>query len=147
MNVVQTINAASASEVARLYAEYWTCDEWAEVATFQRFKSKLNATVGVRGTMRAVVAPITDEFGEGDGIVRYEVYGDDGGGTHWSLGFTAWTEWKSMDVVDRSGVSLSTDMLAMSLYHEMTWHGWPEEMLERRDEVFDLAEAVERGAL
>lgn len=29
MNVVQIINAANPREVARLYAEYWTDDEWA----------------------------------------------------------------------------------------------------------------------
>lgn len=94
--------------------------------------------------MRAVVAPISDPFDESDGAVRYEVDGDDGSGTHWSLGFTGWPEWKLMEVIDRSGANLSTDMLAMSLYYEMTWHGWPEEMIERRDDVFDRAEAVQR---
>lgn len=142
MNVVQTINAADASEVARLYARHWSSDEWAQAATFHRFKGMLNGVVGVSGTIRAVVAPITDDFGEGDGIARYQIHGDDGGGVDWSLGFTTWAEWKLMDVVDRSSAGLSTDMLAMNLYYEMTWHGWPEEMIERRDEVFDLAEAV-----
>jgi hypothetical protein len=144
MNVAQIINAADSSEVARLYASHWTDDEWADVSTFLRFKSMLNAAVGVSGKMRAVVAPVTDDFGEGDGTLRFEAYGDDGSGTHWSLGFTTWPEWKLMEVIDRSGAKLSTDMLAMSLYYEMTWHGWPEDMLERRDEVFDRAEAIER---
>jgi hypothetical protein len=144
VNVVQTINAASPSEVARLYGEHWTDDEWANVATFLRFKSLLNAAVGISGEMRAVVAAISDDFGDGDGAVRYDVCGDDGNESNWSLGFTTWPEWKLMDVEDRSGASLSTDMLAMNLYYEMTWHGWPEDMLERRDEVFDLAEAIKR---
>ncbi len=126
MNVAQIINAADA-------------------ATFRRFKSMLNAAVGVSGTMCAVVAPITNNFGEDDGTVRYEVDGDDGSGAHWSLSFTGWSEWKLMDVIDRTGSALSTDMLAMCLYYEMTWHGWPEDMIERRDELFDLAEAVERA--
>lgn len=49
-----------------------------------------------------------------------------------------------MSVDDRSSVSLSADMLAMNLYHEMTWHGWPEAMIDRRDYVYDLADAVWR---
>jgi hypothetical protein len=145
MNVIQTINAASPAEIARLYAAHWTDDEWADAATFQRFKAMLNAAIGVSGAMRAVIAPVIDPFDEGDGTVRYEVCGDDGSESNWSLGFTTWPEWKLMAVVDGSDAGLSTDMLAMSLYYEMTWHGWPEDMIERRDEVFDLAEAVERG--
>jgi hypothetical protein len=145
VNVAQIINAANPGEVARLYAAHWTDGEWADVATFVRFKSMLNAAVGVSGKMRAVVAPIANDFGEDDGIVRYEVDGDDDSGTHWSLSFTSWSEWKLMEVVDRSDARLSTDMLAMSLYYEMTWHGWPEEMIERRDEVFDRAEAVQNS--
>ena len=147
MNVAQIINAANPDKVARHYAAHWIDDEWADAATFRCFKSMLNAAVGVSGTMRAVIAPIADDFGESDGTLRYEVDGDDGSGTHWSLGFTSWSEWKLMEVEDRSGTNLSADMLAMGLYYEMTWHGWPEDMLERRGEVFDLAEAVERGDL
>jgi hypothetical protein len=144
VNVVQIINAASASEVALLYSKHWVDDEWADEATFQQFKSMLNSTVGVSGNMRAVVSAITDHFDDRDGAVRYDVSGDDGKESNWSLGFTTWPEWKLMEVVDSSGAGLSTDILAMSLYYEMTWHGWPEDMLERRDEVFDLAEANER---
>ncbi len=90
MNVVQIINAADPAEVARLYAFHWTDDEWADAATFRRFKSMLNAAIGISGTMRAVVGPIASDFGEESEITRYEVDGDDGSGTHWSLGFTSW---------------------------------------------------------
>jgi hypothetical protein len=149
MNVSQIINAADAKEVARLYALHWAEDDWADLATFLRFKTMLNAAVGVNGAMRAVVAPITDDEGTSDGIGndtgRYDVSGDDGSGTTWSLSFSSWSDWKLMEVVDRTTENLPTDMLAMNLYYEMTWYGWPEEMLAVRDEVFDRAEAVERG--
>ena len=144
MNVSQTINAASPSEVARLYAVHWVDDDWADEATFRRFTAMLNATVGVSEPMRAVITAIPDEFGERDGAARYDVSGDDGIESNWSLGFTSWSEWKLMEVVDRSGANLSTDILAASLYFEMTWHGWPEDMIDRRDDVLDRAEAVRR---
>jgi hypothetical protein len=48
MNVIQIINAASASEVTSLYAKHWVDDEWADEATFQQFKFILNSTVGGR---------------------------------------------------------------------------------------------------
>jgi hypothetical protein len=144
MNVVQIINAASASEVCRLYAQHWIEDEWAKIITFRRFKAMLNAAVGVQGNMRAVVAELTEDLDE-RGFVRHDVSGDDGSGRNWSLGFTSWAEWKLMEVDDRSGVGLSIEMLAMSLYYEMSWHGWPEEMIERRDHVFDLALATGRN--
>jgi hypothetical protein len=122
MNVAQLINAANPFEVVRLYAVHWTEDGWADVSKFLRFKFLLNESVGIRGDMRAVVCRMCGDQRD-DGIVRYEVDGLDGRGKRWGLEFRSWSEWKLMEVVDQSGENLSTDMLAMNLYYEMTWYG------------------------
>ena len=50
-----------------------------------------------------------------------------------------------MEVSDRSGTSLSVEMLPMSLYYEMTFHGWPEDARAVRDQLGDMVEAIARG--
>jgi hypothetical protein len=44
-----------------------------------------------------------------------------------------------------AAVGIVSDMLAMNIYYEMTWHGWPECTLAVRDKILDLVEELERG--
>ena len=143
MDVVTTLNRANPDDVIRLYRRDWGDDDWSNPESFAQFKRVLNGLISVKTGMKAVIAPIPEAQG-GNG--RFEVEGDDGSGQHWSLSLTPWEEWRAMEVFDRSGRELSVEMLAMSLYYEMTFHGWPEDAWAVRDKLGDMVEAIERGA-
>lgn len=142
MDVLNILNRANPDDVIRLYRRDWGDDDWSNPESFAQFKRVLNSLISVKTGMIAVIAPIPDAQG-GNG--RFEVEGDDGTGQHWSLALTPWEEWRAMDVYARSGRELSVEMLAMSLYYEMTFHGWPEDARAVRDKLGDMVEAIERG--
>lgn len=154
MKVSQLINQANASEVARLYQEiYSTTDGWGSVESFDEFRDRLNKTVGIlegEDQFKVIVEWIDQKWGGPNNDKFHDQYMSVGGrkvkdpDQIWSLSMTDWGAWKEMEVDDESGKNLSLDELAMHVYYEMTWWGWPETQEEHRDRLTDLAEQVDR---
>lgn len=100
----------------------------------------MNDQIGVVDEpMTVIIRRVRDE----DDEERYDVSGeglDDE--ALYALEFTHWGEWKLMEV--EYPADLDLHQAACHLYYEMTWCGWPEQIVQRRDDLLDLEEQVER---
>lgn len=70
--------------------------------------------------------------------------------TRWALGFTDWGKWREMEVIQNPHDDKMSDLdLAAHVIEELTWHGLPQAMEERRDELMDRVDefhnAMETG--
>lgn len=66
--------------------------------------------------------------------------------TRWALGFTSWAEWREMPVIQNPhDATMDPVTLAAHVIEELTWHGLPQAMEERRDELMDRVEEFHRA--
>ncbi|MBB6424919.1 DUF6557 family protein [Sphingopyxis sp. JAI128] len=141
--VGRIVNAADPARVAEIYRDQYYSEDhqdgWGNVDSFERFRSILNASVGVDegDGMRVVLKRVGGDKDDGPWI---DVSGRDSEGTSWAIEFTPWGQWKLLPVLCE-GFAPSNDEIAAHLYYEMTWFGWPENTVAKLD---DLTDAVER---
>jgi len=142
MRVIDCINEASRDGVLAAYSAAY--DDTPDQETWLRFKRVLNDCALVRrddgmAVILRHVAPDDED----------EAYIDVGGrgrtGERWALCFTDWSDWKGMEVIDETGQALTVDQIAAHLFYEMTWYGFPEQMIAKREELFDQVEEVKRS--
>lgn len=155
MNVMEIMNRADPSEVARLYNENYNSEEsddgWGTTDAFNKFRALLNATVGIRecdDQFKVVVEWVDEKWGKNDEY--HDQYFNVSGRKvidpeqAWSLSMTDWGVWREMEVEDETGKGLSTNEIAAHVYYEITWFGWPHTMEEHRDNILDLTKGVKR---
>lgn len=146
MRVVDIVNEADPAKVEAEYRRAYSREvkehgegTWASADSFRQYRMIVNGAVGVvDDPMTVLITCLRDDEGE-----RYDVSGsrpDDD--ASYALEFTSWGEWKLMDV--EYPACLDVHQAACHLYYEMTWCGWPEQIIQRRDEIFDLKDQAER---
>ncbi|WOF44296.1 hypothetical protein KNJ79_05035 [Sphingopyxis indica] len=141
MNVSQIINASDPHRVAEIYCSHYGPDDgWGNVESVLKFRTTLNNSIGVDEGDGMVVL-ISSRKDDGD--ERIDVSGRDAEATNWAIEFEPWGRWKLLPVVCE-GVTLNLDEIATHLYYEMTYAGWPEQALERYNQIVDAADAVQR---
>ena len=141
MRVLDYINRANFAEVQTVYAESYGLS--LDAQTWDRFWALLNAAITVQTDMQVIVGNLAAEDFDPAAPRRARVGGRDNQGS-WSLVFKEWSDWKVMPVVDETGLGLSISEIASHLFYEMTWHGFPEDMIAVRDHIVDMVEAVNR---
>lgn len=146
MRVLDIINAADPAEVEAEYRRAYPGEvedhgsgTWANADSFCRYRQIVNNAIGVIDEPMSVVIKCVRE----DDEERYDVSGrrpnDD---ASYAIEFSPWGEWKLMEV--EYPADLDVHQAACHLYYEMTWCGWPEQIIQKRDELFDLKEQVQR---
>lgn len=156
MNVMSLMHQASPAEVARIYNETYNTnrnDGWGTVEAFNEFRVRLGDVVGVRegdDQFKCVVQWIDYHWGGKDNNEYHEQYFSVGGrmirdpDQTYSLSMTDWGVWKEMEVEDETDKNLSIDELATHIYYEITWFGWQDQMVDKRDEITDQVEQIDR---
>lgn len=156
MRVIDYINQANPSEVARIYSEvYGATDGWGTIKSFNEFRNIINDIIGIKmgdDQFKVVIQWIVQDWGElskGKFTDIDEYFSVSGRkvsapAQSWSLSMTDWGEWKEMEVENESGKELSLDEITTHLYYEITWFGLPEKQQEARDSLIDQTEKLER---
>jgi hypothetical protein len=147
--VFQIMSTANPERVGELYVEHHRDDGWHKPESFRKFCTVLADMVSVKpDDVDVVVLEQVEEEAAGfpNGYIHvsgYPLVDGKPGGQAWSLSLTRWEEWKGMKVHCPEG--LDDDRVAMEIYYEMTFHGWPEQQREFGDSLLDTVEGIERG--
>jgi hypothetical protein len=142
---MKVIEIATQADPIRLLAEYQRAYDTLhghDVHTVARWRNELKKVVPVRSDMKVVVRYTVGEEADGGGY--YDVSGEDDAADNWALDLSPWSEWRELEVIDRTGKGLNLDQLAAHLLYEMTWHGWPEEIEAISDGLRDQVEQIDR---
>ena len=142
--VTEIVNKADPQKVVETYIEaYDGGDGWDNIDSYGKFVRLINSCVGVdEGEgMRVKVSKVLSE--DDPGNTYYDVSGKVGDRLY-AIEFTDWGVWKLLPVDNDTDEDLSVDQLAAHIYYEMTWAGWPEDMVAKRDSLADQIEEIQR---
>ena len=140
MRVIELASRCTPERMLEEYEAAYGTTHGHSPASVGEWLRRMAAAVPVRTPMQVLVEAVTDEGGE----QYYSVSGrKPGDATKWAVDMAPWEEWREMEVVDPTN-RLTTDQLAAHVFFEMTWHGWPEEIEEKKEKLLDTVEQLQR---